>query len=222
MLSRRATVVVVVALVTIALLAGALPVFASTTTAALPTHARLLSSTPADGASVDTSTEVVLAFNEEVDPTFVTVTVRGPGGDETAGDPQVDGREVTQALASDLAPGEHVVTYRVVSADGHPVSGKLTFGTTVAPSPSGSPTPKPSVTASPSVTPTVDSAVASEEGGPDAWVWVLFGVVVLAALLALATQWKVLGGDRADERADAEADGRPVDAPTNGRDDPFA
>ena len=45
----------------------------------------------------------------------------------------VDGREVRQALVSGLAAGGHVATFRVVSADGHPVSGTVRFTTTQGP-----------------------------------------------------------------------------------------
>ncbi|WP_392545018.1 copper resistance protein CopC [Oryzobacter telluris] len=227
MLSRRASAIVIVLLVTVALLAGALPVFAAPSSA-LPMHARLLSSSPVDGSRVDTASEVVLAFNEDVDPTFVKVTVKGPGGSETQGEPTVDGRQVSQVLAEDLPAGEHLVTYRVVSADGHPISGTVTFTSTVAPTSTASATPTPSATpsATPATTPTAETTPTSSEGGTGAWVWVLLGVVVLVGLLALSTQWRLLGGPRTDEEAntaaDAEEDDRTVDARTTGRDDPFA
>lgn len=229
MMSRRLSTVLVLVVVLTFVVVAVAPAFA-TTPSSLVAHSRLLQSTPADGSRVDTAEEVVLAFNEEIDEQFVKVTVQGPEGAEVEGDPQVDGRQVSQDLVSDLPAGKHTVTYRVVSADGHPISGKVTFTTTAAPSPSPSPTPtdtataSPSATASatPSATPTVDAEPVSDESGPGAWVWVLSGVVLLVALLALSTQWRVLGGPRADEVANAEADGRPVDEGSDRRDDPFA
>ena len=98
------------------------------------------SSAPKDGATVETAQEVVLTFNEDVNPDFVAVKVTGPAGSETAGKPAVDGTAVTQALAADLPAGKHAVTYRVVSTDGHPVSGTVTFTSTAAPA-SASPSP---------------------------------------------------------------------------------
>ena len=94
-----------------------------TSLGALPLHARLTASSPADGSTARTVAEIVLTFSEQVNPSFVAVTVEGPEGDETDGGPAVDGREVRQALVSGLAAGGHVATFRVVSADGHPVSG---------------------------------------------------------------------------------------------------
>ena len=49
-------------------------------------------------------------------------------------DPTVDGHTVTWPMPADLPEGAYVVTWRVVSADGHPVSGA---------SPSGSVPPRP-------------------------------------------------------------------------------
>ncbi|HET9020645.1 MAG TPA: copper resistance CopC family protein [Ornithinibacter sp.] len=133
---------------------------------ALPLHARIVSSTPADGSTVGSVSEVRLEFSEDVNPDFVAVTVEGPAGQEASGTPSVRGREVTQALAAGVAAGEHVVTFRVVSADGHPVSGTVTFETTqtaaATPAPSASAT---TPTVSPSSTATATSSAPSP-GGP--------------------------------------------------------
>ena len=98
---------------------------------------------------------------------------------------------MTQALASDLPAGEHRVTYRVVSTDGHPVSGTMTFTTTAAPSPSPEPTasvtPTPSATASAAPTPaeTPPSTEPASERRRRARPWVVGGLAVVAALVAL-------------------------------------
>ena len=147
MMSRRLATVVVLVVVLAFVVVAVAPAFAATPSG-LVQHSRLLKATPAGGSSVDTAEEVVLAFNEEVDEQFVKVTVEGPDGAEVDGDPQVDGREVTQPLAADLPAGKHTVTYRVVSADGHPISGKVSFTTTASPSPSASPSPTRSASAS--------------------------------------------------------------------------
>lgn len=243
MMSRRASAVVIVALVTIALLASMGSAFAAPSSA-LPMHSRLLKAAPADDSEVETAEEVVLTFNEDVDPQFVKMTVVGPEGSETDGDPTVDGRVVTQALAADLPAGKHTATYRVVSADGHPISGKVSFTTTLAPSPSPTATPSatpsatPTPTATPSATPTVAPDPASDDagtGGVPWWAWLLGGLVALAGLYALSVRWKHLGGpeEEAEQnaRADAEEAARETaaggsqgssGAPRDGRDDPFA
>lgn len=94
-------------------------------------HAQLLSSQPANGDSLATTDEVVLTFNEEISPDFVQLAGTGPDGDILDGEAVVDGTVLTQPIRS-TANGEHTLTYRVVSADGHPVSGEVTFTLTDA------------------------------------------------------------------------------------------
>ena len=160
----------------------------------LPAHTQLLATTPEEGSTVKSATEVVLDFSEDVNPDFVKVAVKGPNGVEADGDPVVAGPKVTQALAADLPAGAHEVAYRVVSTDGHPVSGTLTFTTTAAPMPSQSPSPSPSPSAasttasspsasaapSPTASASVDKTSAS---GPSTWQWVAISAGVLALLV---------------------------------------
>ena len=190
MFSRRTSTVVAVVVIAAVLLtlAGALfPALAAPRPAALPAHAALTSTTPADGSTVATADEVVLSFTDEIGADFLQVVVEGPDGDETDGDPRAEGRDVVQPLVTDLPAGEHTVTYRVVSADGHPVSGSVTFTTTEEPSPSPSassdapsatptatsPDPTPSEPSGPAVSP----AAQPGSGTPG---WVLPALLVLA------------------------------------------
>lgn len=211
--ARRLALLVITAVTAgAAVVLGGAPASAHPVTVApdvLPFHARLTSSVPADGSSVDAVTEVRLTFSEEVNPSFVAVTVTGPEGDEAEGGPQVDGRQVTQRLSPDLSAGEHVATFRVVSADGHPVSGTVRFTTTQdPPSPSASPSPTP--TATPSTATSTPSAEASTAGtAPDdgaaerpvssadasspPWVLVALGLLVLGGVLGGAF-WRARRG----------------------------
>lgn len=216
MLSRRVATVVTLVIVVAFVVVSVAPAFAATP-AALPLHAELLGSTPKDGSTVQTARVVTLEFSEDINPDFVTVQVAGPSGDEADGDATTDGGTVTQALAGDLAAGQHAVTYRVVSTDGHPVSGTVTFTTTEAPAatsppPSASTTPSPatptaqptgSVVASPQ--PTVTAAPTSQESGGGLTPWLVIGGVVLLAALALAAAWRSIGGPEADAEAGAAA-----------------
>lgn len=91
-------------------------------------HAALESSSPADGSTVTAAPpEVALRFNEPVGTDFAEVTVTKGGTSATDGDPSVEGSTVTQPLAGDMEQGDWRVSYRVVSADGHPVSGTVDF-----------------------------------------------------------------------------------------------
>jgi methionine-rich copper-binding protein CopC len=91
-------------------------------------HATLIGSDPKDGATVEKLPgEVSLEFNEEVAaPAFVEVTA-SDGTDVGSGDPEVLGDVVTLPLAPEGPAGTYTLAFRVVSADGHPVSGELTF-----------------------------------------------------------------------------------------------
>jgi methionine-rich copper-binding protein CopC len=92
-------------------------------------HTKLLQSTPTKGASVKELTEVTLVFSEKVRPSLAKVQIRDAAGAQRGSSeaPQVKGATVTQPAAPDLKPGDYTIAYRVVSADGHPVSGEVPF-----------------------------------------------------------------------------------------------
>ena len=91
-------------------------------------HTRLVSSTPAAGATAEAPDEVVLVFSDPVQPGLSAVSVTGEGGEEhAAGTPAAggDGTSVSQALQAPLEPGTYRVAYRVLASDGHPITGEL-------------------------------------------------------------------------------------------------
>jgi methionine-rich copper-binding protein CopC len=94
-------------------------------------HATLVGSDPKDGATVrELPSEVSLEFSEAVgSPAYVEVTA-SDGTDVGSGDPEVLDAIVTMPLASEGPAGTYTLAYRVVSADGHPISGELTFDVT--------------------------------------------------------------------------------------------
>src|SRR5213079_1411704 len=66
-----------------------------------------------------------LRFNEGVTPAVVSlIDAAGKTRDVTA---RADGQTVLVTLPDDLPDGTQVVSYRVVSQDGHPVAGSLMF-----------------------------------------------------------------------------------------------
>lgn len=107
-------------------------------------HAELISTSPAEGDVVETLPGTVeLTFSEAV-ATPAYVVVSGPGGGPVNdGDPQVVDGVVTQPTVDTGAAGVYTVDYRVVSADGHPVSGQVDFtvgsGTGQPPGPAAEP-----------------------------------------------------------------------------------
>lgn len=105
-------------------------------------HAELVSSSPSSGARLaDAPAEVALTFSEQVD--LVTGGLRLLDGDgrvidtTSAGGPTVEGVTVHWPLPPDLPQGGYVASWRVVSADSHPVAGAITFGIGTA-APAGS------------------------------------------------------------------------------------
>src|SRR5690606_22150186 len=87
------------------------------------------STTPADRAALDAApSEVELVFNEPVSvPDGGVRAFDGDGGrvDEAAVD--VEGGTIRLGLRDGLGEGAYVVTYRVISQDGHPITGACTF-----------------------------------------------------------------------------------------------
>ena len=112
---------------TLAILVG---VLALGTTAA-SAHATLESSSPADGQSVLTSpSEIRITFSETVTTISGGLSVLNADGKtvDTGNSEIVGGRTLVAPISETLSDGTYVATYRVLSADGHPVSGSILFG----------------------------------------------------------------------------------------------
>lgn len=100
------------------LIAGALPVLA---------HAALVGTSPPDGAVLEKApSAVVLRFNEPVSPLAASLIL--PGGKASEIDlPASADSEVSLELPPGLGTGTHVLSWRAVSGDGHPVAGTTVF-----------------------------------------------------------------------------------------------
>lgn len=95
-------------------------------------HATLEGTEPARGSIVETQPEaVVFHFSEAVEMNFSSVHVYDATGDVVDDGAPVhpDGvtSDVSIGLQPDIAHGTYTATYRVISADGHPVSGGFLF-----------------------------------------------------------------------------------------------
>jgi copper transport protein len=90
-------------------------------------HAQLLSTQPAANAVLaDAPDNVALDFNEPVSPLAIAlVAPDGSSSDLTA--ETTGGETLRVALPADLGQGTHVLSWRVVSVDAHPVAGALVF-----------------------------------------------------------------------------------------------
>src|SRR5581483_10899574 len=93
-------------------------------------HAAVVSTAPAQGSVVGSSpTSAVVTFNEPVRLVPDKIQVLAPDGKRiNTGTPKVNGNTLTIPLrAADRPLGSYLVSYRVISADNHPVAGTFTF-----------------------------------------------------------------------------------------------
>lgn len=136
-------------------------------------HSELISSNPEAGQALDYAPiGVKLVFNQDINESFATVSVVGPGNEQWAqGETAVDGPTVTVSVRDGAPIGRYTVGYRVTSADGHPITGSYEFTVTSldpvdAPS-SSSPTDAPAA-AGAAATPTTTAAPAYDPRDPAA------------------------------------------------------
>jgi copper transport protein len=112
-------------------------------------HARLLRSVPANEAVVSKApASVRLVFDDTVRASGGMKAIRNGGGSVLAGKPRiVGGRTLVVPLRSGLGDGDYTVLWRVLSDDGHEISGTIAFGVGVGRAP---PIPALSATNGPS------------------------------------------------------------------------
>lgn len=186
-------------------------------------HDELVSTDPADGATVATAPDqVTLTFTDKAIALGTEVKVTAPDGSVvSAGDPQLGPTTVVQPLAPARPAGTYTVVWRVTSADGHPVSGTFHFAATsavgvAAPTASAVPSEVPSATpggaaavpstAGPSPTPTAsaDPVPSASTGRPSYWLVVGAVLVLAAAAAALGRRRRQAPGAGTDAGAPPE------------------
>ena len=199
--------------------ATALGIVLAATTAIAPAsaHDELVSSTPTADAALDPApTEVVLTYSDNILDVGVEVSVTDADGAEWVADaPVVDGPTVTVPLGSDMPGGTYTAEWRVVSSDGHPISGTIPFTVTTpaaSPSPSASEpavaSPTDAVTSAPSASaePSASDTDSGEQGLSGAHIAIIAGIIlalviiIAAVLLVLARRRnQAPGADRGDD-----------------------
>ncbi|GAA4905325.1 copper transport protein [Stackebrandtia albiflava] len=92
-------------------------------------HATVVSTSPAADEIVATApSEIVVEFSEQVSVVAAETGVIAPDGERADAEPaRSEGNVLTYRLRDDLPRGTYLVSYRVISADGHPVPGGYTF-----------------------------------------------------------------------------------------------
>nr|WP_246280589.1 copper resistance protein CopC [Nocardioides daedukensis] len=98
-------------------------------------HAQLVSSTPGEGAVVETApTAITLEFNERIEARADGTRIFTGGGTEIPATVKSADRTARITPAQGLPDGTVVLSWAVVSADGHAINGSITFAV-------GAPTP---------------------------------------------------------------------------------
>jgi LPXTG-motif cell wall-anchored protein len=99
-------------------------------------HSALESSTPAKGQMVETlPSEISITFNEELiaieGESINTLSLNGADGTSyELLPPTIVGAVLSARVAGGEYPaGDYLLSYRAVSADGHPITGEITFST---------------------------------------------------------------------------------------------
>jgi copper transport protein len=90
-------------------------------------HAALVAVEPASGSRLATAPKAVeLRFNEAVTPGAIRL-IDGAGRARDDARVSAAGETISVAMPADLPQGTSVVSYRVISQDGHPVAGSVIF-----------------------------------------------------------------------------------------------
>lgn len=176
-------------------------------------HDELVSSDPASGTAVDAlPAQITLTFSgavlADLDGNQVQVT-DATGQALADGDPVVQDNVVSQPLAG-AAEGAVAVVWRVVSADGHPVSGEFSFTVagavtppaTATPAASGSPAASPAGTAMPMPSATPTAAVSESSPVP----WIVLGTALIAAVAGVVYLLVARGRRPSAPPADGQTD----------------
>ena len=105
-----------------------------------------------------------MTFTDEVAPQFATIALATAGGQPEEIPSRVEGAVViadvpADAVAPDEGPAPWQLLYRVVSGDGHPISGTIDFTVTA-------PTTTPSANATATKTGTTEPAASAEAPTP--------------------------------------------------------
>lgn len=171
-------------------------------------HDTLISTDPADGATLETSPEALtLTFSGDLLDVSPLVRISDESGAELAVIvPVIDGPVATATLPEPLPAGTHTVQWRVVSGDGHPLEGTLTLtveqgpAERAAPGDGGEPAASdgggtgqaPSEQAPSEQAPSEQAPPAESASGDGLPMPVLLGILAVVVLGAVAASWAIL------------------------------
>lgn len=165
-------------------------------------HAELVSSDPADGANLASPpNQLRFTFGEDLLAQGSAITAFSVASDERVSLPEavVAGNTVSVDWPHPTPAGQYRANYRVVSADGHPITGSIRFTIAGEPTDAGTsassaavstadsgPDASPAAPASASIAPTPTSQKEPARAGVLLWV---LGIGVLGLVLTSAALW---------------------------------
>lgn len=147
-------------------------------------HAGLTSVDPEPGTELAAPPEqVVFTFTEKLkEPSFAAVTLGGEPVEGWEGALDEERFIVTPPATDQFTSGTYMVSFRVVSADGHPIDGSTTFTIT-----GGDADTDATADGDQGATPVEEQTNADDSGASSLlrspWLW---GVVIVAAVILLA------------------------------------
>jgi methionine-rich copper-binding protein CopC len=151
-------------------------------------HSQLVSSDPVDGSVLSAPpNQLVLTFNEALLKEAVAVAIANGAGEAVSGAVATAvGAIVTIPWPSDLPPDNYSVSYRIVSGDGHPITGSIGFSyTSASSSPSVAP-PEATPEATPEVSPEEPPTSEPAPGFPIGLVGLILALAATITVIILA------------------------------------
>lgn len=151
-------------------------------------HTSIVGSDPSDGQTLRREPRTVsVSFTEPPLPTGLAMVAVGPQG-RLPLTPSARGNSVAAPWPSGSPNGTYTVSYRVVAADGHPITGEVTFRLNAAADRSA-----PRATAPEQPTIAAQAAEEPTESSIPVWLW-----LVGAALIAAGGYLAISRGRRVD------------------------
>lgn len=150
-------------------------------------HAKLTGSNPQAGQMVSADLPAVtLSFSGPVKAELSTIVIAGPDGVNMSNGPATAADVTLTQPVKALPPGQIKVTWRTISADGHPIEGTFDFTNANPAASRPSPSATSAAAAAPATTRPADDANvatdnASSDEGVSPFVWLLVAALVLAA-----------------------------------------
>jgi methionine-rich copper-binding protein CopC len=154
-------------------------------------HSQLVSTSPTDGAELAFSPDVVsFTFDETLLAGTATISINDDAGNLVTGGPvDPEGTTVSYPMPSALASGTYQAAYRVVSGDGHAVTGAITFTIAAGGASSAPASVQPSSSTAVAVPATPAPQPAEQDGGlPIGWIVALLAVAAVVVAIVVVSR----------------------------------